>query len=93
MKLSYIEIEPPEPADGCIIWCTVWEHMKEFEPVVPHMHLNTVRFVFPQSLDLPVTINGGVEMPAWFDIRNSTMIHARITRRYRIVCKAFTRHY
>ena len=70
MKLSYIEIEPPEPADGCIIWLHgLGAYGKEFEPVVPHMHLNTVRFVFPQSLDLPVTINGGVEMPAWFDIR------------------------
>jgi phospholipase/carboxylesterase len=68
--LSCLEIEPPEPADGCIIWLHgLGAYGKEFEPVVPHMHLETVRFVFPQALDLPVTINGGVEMPAWFDIR------------------------
>jgi len=68
--LDCLEIDSTEPADGCIIWMHgLGAYGKEFAPIVPHMELPTIRFVFPQSLDRPVTINGGVEMPAWFDIR------------------------
>ena len=28
-----------------------------------------VRFIFPHAPNLPVTINGGMTMPAWYDIR------------------------
>jgi len=70
MILECLEIEPEQPADGCIIWLHgLGAYGKEFAPIVPHMDLPTIRFVFPQSLDRPVTINGGVEMPSWYDIR------------------------
>jgi phospholipase/carboxylesterase len=29
-----------------------------------------VRFIFPHAPDLPVTINGGIRMPAWYDIKS-----------------------
>ena len=73
MKLSCLEIEPPEEADGCIIWLHgLGAYGNEFEPIVPHMHLDTIRFIFPQAEDKAVTINAGMEMPAWFDIRTLT---------------------
>ena len=43
----------------------------DFEPVVPELHLPqelAVRFVFPHAPAMPVTINNGYVMPAWFDI-------------------------
>ena len=40
----------------------------DFEPIVPMLDLPHVRFVFPHAPERPVTINGGLELPAWYDI-------------------------
>jgi phospholipase/carboxylesterase len=43
----------------------------DFEPIVPHLGLDPAlrtRFVFPHAPAIPVTINGGFVMPAWYDI-------------------------
>ncbi len=43
----------------------------DFQPVVPELHLPddmAVRFIFPHAPNIPVTINGGMSMPAWYDI-------------------------
>ncbi|MFO1284861.1 MAG: alpha/beta fold hydrolase [Burkholderiales bacterium] len=44
--------------------------------VVPELGLPTslaVRFVFPHAPSMPVTINGGLVMPAWYDIRSEAL--------------------
>jgi phospholipase/carboxylesterase len=44
----------------------------DFEPVVPILGLDRIgatRFVFPHAPVRPVTINGGMQMRAWYDIR------------------------
>jgi phospholipase/carboxylesterase len=44
----------------------------DFEPVVPELDLAPelgIRFVFPHAPMRPVTINGGMTMRAWYDIR------------------------
>lgn len=43
----------------------------DFEPVVPQLGLSddmAVRFIFPHAPKRPVTVNGGMVMPAWYDI-------------------------
>ena len=43
----------------------------DFESVVPELGLADdmgVRFIFPHAPERPVTINGGMVMPAWYDI-------------------------
>ncbi|HFB65256.1 MAG TPA: carboxylesterase [Aeromonadales bacterium] len=42
----------------------------DFEPIVPTLQLQgkTVRFIFPNAKVQPVTINGGMAMPSWYDI-------------------------
>jgi len=43
----------------------------DFEPLVPHFGLGDqppVRFVFPHAPNIAVTLNGGMVMPAWYDI-------------------------
>jgi phospholipase/carboxylesterase len=45
----------------------------DFVPIVPELHLPGnlgVRFVFPHAPVRPVTINGGMAMRAWYDVRN-----------------------
>jgi len=41
----------------------------DFDPLLPWLGLDGVRFVFPQAPSLPVSINYGMPMPAWYDIR------------------------
>lgn len=44
----------------------------DFEPIIPFLGLQDapdVRFVFPHAPVRPVTLNGGMPMRAWYDIR------------------------
>lgn len=69
--LSCFEIEPThEPQLGSVIWMHgLGATSQDFVPVIPYLHLPEVRFIFPQAPDSPVTLNGGMIMPSWYDIR------------------------
>ena len=42
----------------------------DFEPIVGELNLTrNVRFIFPHAPQMPITINNGMVMPAWFDIK------------------------
>lgn len=72
MSNEALIIESPGPADACVIWLHgLGADRYDFVPVVKALELpadHTVRFVFPQAPTRPVTINGGMPMPSWFDI-------------------------
>ena len=63
----------PKPA-----WSVLWLHGlgadgHDFAPIVPELvrpDWPGLRFVFPHAPVRPVTINNGVPMRAWYDIRN-----------------------
>ncbi len=56
-------------ADASVIWMHgLGANGHDFEPIVPLLRCPHVRFVFPHARTLPVTINGGWVMPAWYDI-------------------------
>lgn len=61
-----------KPLDKAVIWLHgLGASGHDFEPVVPELGLSddlAVRFVFPHAPQIPVTINGGYVMPAWYDI-------------------------
>lgn len=71
--LQYIEIETGENPTAAVIWLHgLGASGHDFEPVVPELGLpedTAVRFIFPHAPNLPVTINGGMSMPAWYDIK------------------------
>ncbi len=58
--------------DRAVIWLHgLGASGHDFEPVVPQLGLSDsmgVRFIFPHAPNRPVTINGGMVMPAWYDI-------------------------
>ena len=64
------------PANKVINRAVIWLHGlgasgHDFEPVVPQLGLDAdmaVRFIFPHAPNRPVTVNGGMVMPAWYDI-------------------------
>jgi phospholipase/carboxylesterase len=70
--LPHIEIEPKAPATASVIWLHgLGADGHDFEPVAQQLALPSdcaVRFIFPHAPCLPVTINGGFVMPAWYDI-------------------------
>lgn len=70
--LPCVEIEPATRADAAVIWLHgLGASGHDFEPIVPELNLPAsmaVRFVFPHAPEMPVTINGGWVMPAWYDI-------------------------
>lgn len=76
MADSPIIIEPASlPADSCVIWLHgLGADGHDFEPIVPELKLNEIlstRFVFPHAPMIPVTINQGFVMRAWYDISDS----------------------
>lgn len=71
-------IEPQGgPADACVfILHGLGADGRDFEPLVPALPLKTglnVRFVLPHAPRLPVTVNGGMVMPAWYDIHEMSL--------------------
>ena len=70
--LESVEINPAGPADATVIWLHgLGANGHDFEPIVPELNLprgHRIRFVFPHAPHIPVTINQGHAMPAWYDI-------------------------
>lgn len=70
--LSCVEVGPEAAADASVIWLHgLGANGHDFEPVVPALRLPAslkVRFVFPHAPQMPVTLNNGFVMPAWYDI-------------------------
>ena len=58
--------------DSCVIWLHgLGADGHDFEPIVPELGLSpnlNIRFVFPHAPMIPVTINQGFVMRAWYDI-------------------------
>jgi phospholipase/carboxylesterase len=67
--LPCVEINPRGRAIGTVLWLHgLGASGHDFEDIVPMLELEDVRFVFPHAPQRPVTINGGLIMPAWYDI-------------------------
>jgi len=70
--LDCVQIEPPGEAVASVVWLHgLGADGHDFEPIVPHLGLpldHGVRFVFPHAPRMPVTINNGMVMRAWYDI-------------------------
>ncbi len=65
------QLTNPEP-DASIIWLHgLGADGHDFAPIVPELLLPEelkARFIFPHAPHIPVTVNNGYVMPAWFDI-------------------------
>jgi phospholipase/carboxylesterase len=72
MTLKTIEIETaPNPRATVLLMHGLGADGNDFVPIAGELDLSAVgpvRFVFPNAPIMPVTINGGYQMPAWYDI-------------------------
>ena len=70
--LERIEIESAPHPTAAIIWLHgLGASGDDFAAIVPELDLTgcpAIRFVFPHAPVMPVTLNGGYVMPAWYDI-------------------------
>ena len=70
--LDAIQIETAPSPTAAVIWMHgLGASGDDFAAIVPELDLRgcaPIRFVFPHAPVMPVTINNGFEMPAWYDI-------------------------
>lgn len=66
--LDCVVHEPPEDADAVIIWMHgLGASANDFVGLPFELGLAHTRFIFPNAPSRPVTVNGGMVMPAWYD--------------------------
>jgi len=75
--LPHITVETGPKPTATIIWLHgLGADGHDFEPIVPQLGLPAdlaVRFIFPHAPSMPVTLNGGYIMPAWYDIKQTDL--------------------
>jgi len=76
--LPHIQIDTAPNPTAAVIWLHgLGADGNDFAALVPELDLSgcpAIRFIFPHAPSLPVTINGGYVMPAWYDIRGSDLL-------------------
>ena len=72
--LASVEVNPEAPSVASVIWMHgLGANGYDFASVPPQLGLPSelaVRYVFPHAPSIPVTINQGCIMPAWYDIKS-----------------------
>ena len=78
MTLQVIEAQTGEnPVATILIMHGLGADGRDFMPVAEQLDLSSigpVRFLFPSAPVMAVTINGGYEMPAWYDILGADLV-------------------
>ena len=75
-KQDAVIVEAKDTHTASIIWLHgLGADGYDFEPIVPELSLasDAIRFVFPNAPMMPVTINGGMTMRAWYDVRSANL--------------------
>ena len=73
VDLATVEITTGDQPTAAVVWLHgLGADGHDFEPIVPYLEIDPglgVRFVFPHAPKRAVTINMGLIMPAWYDVR------------------------
>lgn len=76
--LPRIEIESAPQPTATVIWLHgLGADGNDFAALVPELNLAgcpPIRFVFPHAPSIPVTLNAGYVMPAWYDIMGTDLV-------------------
>jgi phospholipase/carboxylesterase len=76
--LPRVELESAPNPVAAVIWLHgLGADGNDFAGIVPELDLSAcpaIRFVFPHAPAIPVTINGGYTMPAWYDILGTNLV-------------------
>ena len=68
--LTFVEVgSDSESCDAVVIWLHgLGADGHDFAPVANILSSPGRRYILPHAPSMPVTINGGMRMPAWYDI-------------------------
>ena len=70
--LPHLTVESAPQPTAAVIWLHgLGADGHDFAAIVPQLELDgcrPIRFIFPHAPSMPVTVNGGYVMPAWYDI-------------------------
>lgn len=70
-------IEPGSKHKASVIWLHgLGADGHDFESIVPELNLpndSGIKFIFPNAPIRPVTINGGMSMRAWYDVKSPNL--------------------
>ena len=76
--LPRVELESASNPTSAVIWLHgLGADGHDFAGLVPELDLSNcppIRFVFPHAPSMPVTVNGGYVMPAWYDILGPNLV-------------------
>ncbi|MEY4267723.1 MAG: hypothetical protein RIS90_2258 [Pseudomonadota bacterium] len=76
--LPRVELESAPHPTAAVIWLHgLGANGHDFAGLVPELDLSgcpPIRFVFPHAPSMPVTVNGGYVMPAWYDILGPNLV-------------------
>lgn len=76
--LPHIQIESAPNPTAAVIWLHgLGADGNDFASLAPQLDLSgcpPIRFIFPHAPSMPVTMNGGYVMPAWYDILGSELV-------------------
>jgi phospholipase/carboxylesterase len=76
--LPRIELESAPNPTAAVIWLHgLGADGNDFAGLVPELDLTgcpPIRFIFPHAPSIPVTLNGGYIMPAWYDILGLNLV-------------------
>ncbi|MCM2341758.1 dienelactone hydrolase family protein [Rhodoferax sp.] len=92
--LPHIQIDTAPKPSAAVIWLHgLGADGNDFAGLVPELDLTgcpAIRFIFPHAPEIPVTINGGYVMPAWYDILGTDLISRQDAAGIRTSEKAIT---
>lgn len=76
--LETVELSTSEQPEAAVIWMHgLGADGNDFVPIVRELDLSGcpgIRFIFPHAATMPVTINGGYVMRAWYDILGTDLV-------------------
>ncbi len=76
--LPHIEIESAPHPTAAVIWLHgLGADGNDFAGLVPELDLTNcppIRFIFPHAPSIPVSLNNGYVMPAWYDILGTDLV-------------------
>ena len=81
MTLQVLEAQTGNPGESPVATILIMHGLgadsRDFVPIAQQLDLSSVgpvRFLFPNAPSIPVTINGGYVMPAWYDILAADLV-------------------
>ena len=93
MPLQVIEAQTGRPEDSPVATILIMHGLgadgRDFMPIAEQLDLRSIgpiRFLFPNAPSLPVTINGGYVMPAWYDILTTDLVRREDEAGLRLSC-------